>query len=178
MWRSRTRGRGRGREAHDPIVIGVVAAPHGVRGTVRVKAMGSGRHFREGIAPTVNGERLLILRARETPKGFLLDLEGIENREEAAGLRGAELVLDRGELDPPEEGEFYVGDLVGLEAYDETGTCVGSVVALFETPAHDVLVVRDDNEGAERYVPFTHEHVPEVDPKGGRVVLSFLEPEG
>ncbi|MDP9456478.1 MAG: 16S rRNA processing protein RimM [Actinobacteria bacterium] len=158
----------------DPIVIGVVATPHGVRGTLRVKPTGSGRHLREGVEPLVGDARRRILRSRETPKGFLLDVEGVTDRSEAAALRGAEIVLDRAELDPPEEDEFYVGDLVGLEAYDaESGEQVGAVTHVFPTPAHDVLVVSGDDE--EAYVPFTLEHVPEVDPEGGRISVKRLE---
>jgi 16S rRNA processing protein RimM len=160
----------------DPVVVGLVAAPHGVRGTVQVKAPGSGRHLREGVEPFVGGERRRILAARETPKGFLVDLEGVTDREEAARLRGAEMILDRGELDGPEEGEFYVGDLVGLSAYDEMGTRIGSVADVFETPAHEVLVVQAES-AAEHYVPFTFEHVPTVDLEEGRIVVSIPVPE-
>ncbi|QIN78942.1 16S rRNA processing protein RimM [Rubrobacter marinus] len=161
----------------DPIVIGVVATAHGVRGALRVKPTGSGRHLREGVQPFVGEIRRRILNVRETPKGFLVDVEGIGDRATAAGLRGAEIVLDRTELDAPDEDEFYVGDLVGLEAYDvEGGEHVGAVVHVFPTPAHDVLVVWKDDE--EVYVPFTLEHVPEVDLKGGRVAVKRPEIEG
>ena len=159
----------------DPVVIGVVVAPHGVRGTLKVRALGSGRHLRHGVEPVVKGERRRILAARETPKGFLIDLEGIGSRELAAGLRGAELFLDRVELDTPEAEEFYVGDLVGLAAYDEAGKYIGSVVDLLETPAHEILVIRDDDSAEERYIPFTFEHVPTVDPERSRVVVSLPE---
>jgi 16S rRNA processing protein RimM len=158
----------------DPVVIGVISAPHGVRGTVRVRPPGSGRHLRHGVEPVVDGERRRILAARQTPKGFLVDLEGVEDRDLAASLCGIELILDREELDVPEEEEFYVGDLVGLEAYDEAGTRIGSVADVLETPAHEILFIRgDEEEPAERYVPFTHEHVPTVDPEGGRVVIDL-----
>ncbi|MDQ4000828.1 MAG: ribosome maturation factor RimM [Actinomycetota bacterium] len=153
----------------DPVVIGVISAPHGVRGTLRVKSLGAGRHLRRGVEPVVEGERRRILAARETPKGFLIDLEGIEDRDLAGSLRGSELLLGREELDAPEEGEFYVGDLVGLEAYEEAGARVGSVADILETPAHEVLVVQDYDE--EIYVPFTFEHVPKVDLEGGRIVV-------
>lgn len=153
----------------NPVVIGVISAPHGVRGTLRVKSLGAGRHLRRGVEPVVEGERRRILAARETPKGFLIDLEGIEDRDLAGSLRGSELLLGREELDAPEEGEFYVGDLVGLEAYDEAGARVGSVADILETPAHEVLVVQGYDE--EIYVPFTFEHVPKVDLEGGRIVV-------
>jgi 16S rRNA processing protein RimM len=158
----------------DPVVIGTIASPHGVRGTLKVKAPGSGRHLRKGVKPVVKGERRRILAARETPKGFLVDLEGIGDRELAGCLRGAELLLGREELDTLDEEEFYVGDLVGLEAYDAAGTRLGSVADIFETPAYEVLVVRDD-ESAEHYAPFTLEHVPLVDMEEGRVVMNLSE---
>ncbi len=160
----------------DPVMIGLIVAPHGVRGTLKVKAPGSGLHLREGAEPFVDGERRRILAARETPKGFLVDLEGVTSREEAARLRGTELLLDREELDAPEEDEFYVGDLVNLAAYDARGKNIGSVVDVLETPAHEVLVLRDES-GAEHYVPFTFEHVPTVDPEVGRVVVNLSVPE-
>jgi 16S rRNA processing protein RimM len=79
-------------------------------------------------------------------------------------------------LDAPDEEEFYVGDLVGLGVYDEAGTRVGSVSDVLETPAHEILLIRDDEEDpAEHYVPFTHEHVRTVDPEGGRVVVKLPE---
>ena len=154
----------------DPVVIGVVVAPHGVRGTVRVRATGSGRHLREGVEPVVAGRRRRISRVRETPKGFLVDLEGTEDRPGADSFRGEELVLDRRELDAPGEGEFYVGDLVGLTAVDDAGEIVGPVKETFETPAHEILVIHQKG-AADIYVPFTLEHVPHVDLVAARVVV-------
>lgn len=156
-------------DLQDPVSIGRVNAPHGVRGTLKVKPLGSGRHLRRGVAPVVGGERREILASRETPRGFLLDLEGVPDRESAGRLRGEELLLDRSELDEPEEDEFYVSDLVGLEAFDEGGARLGAVTGTFSTPAYEVLVV--GTVGEESYVPFTQEHVPEVDPDGGRLVV-------
>lgn len=158
----------------DPVMIGKIVAPHGVRGTLKVKAAGAGRHLREGVAPVVDGERRRIILVRETPKGFLVDLEGVRDRELAGSLRGTKLFLDREELDPPDEGEFYVGDLLGLDVYDAAGTRVGSVADIFETPAHEVLVVQDDESG-QTYVPFTLEHVPLVDPKRRRILVTLTE---
>jgi 16S rRNA processing protein RimM len=158
-------------EVSDPVVIGVTLAPHGLRGTLRVRATGSGSHLREGIEPLVAGRRRRILHVRKTPKGFLVDLEGVGDRSVAAGLKGEELVLDRSELDAPGEGVFYVGDLVGLRAMNEAGEVVGLVGETFETPAHEVLVIRQEEGAPGLYVPFTLEHVPEVNLDGGVVVV-------
>ena len=153
----------------DPVPIGVVVGPHGVRGTLRVRAFGSGRHLREGMEPFVGGARRRISASRETPKGFLVDVEGVGSREDASSLKGEELLIGRGDLDPPEEGEFYVADLVGLTAIDDAGGFLGEVSDTFETAAHEVLVVRRGRQ--EIYVPFTLEHVPDVDMNSRRIVV-------
>jgi 16S rRNA processing protein RimM len=165
-------------EPSDPVEIGRVVAPHGRRGTLRVRAAGSGNHLREGVEPFVAGRRRRISQVRRTPKGFLVDLEDVGDRSEAANLRGEGLVLDRRELDAPEEDEFYVDDLVGLTAVGESGEALGTVAETFETSAHEVLVLREEeNEDAPaRYVPFTSEHVPDVDLAAGRVTVR--PPEG
>lgn len=145
-----------------------------------MRPAGSGRHLREGMEPLVDGARRRILRSRETPKGFLLDLDGIRSRREAEVLRSVELLLDRSELDVPDEEEFYAGDLVGLAVVGESGEILGSVAETFGTPAHEVLVVRsvgDDGISEELYVPFTLEHVPVVDLEGKRVIVRPPEPE-
>ena len=160
----------------DPVVIGVVVAPHGVRGTLRVRALGPGRHLREGTEPVVAGMRRRISAARQTPKGFLLDLEGVESRADAKPLGGEQLLLDREELDAPEEGEFYVADLVGLAAVNDAGEVVGTVADTFETAAHEILVVREVKEEQDLYPPFTLEHVPQVDLETGQIVVR--PPEG
>lgn len=162
-------------EPEDPVVIGFVGPPHGVRGTIRVKSAGDGRHLREDVEPFVGGERRRIVNSRSTNKGFLVDLEGIGSREAAEALRSQELQLERCELDEPEEGEFYVEDLAGLAVFDESGYSLGVVSEAFETPAHEVLVIRSGD--SEMLVPFTLEHVPEVDLNSGRAVIRPPEPD-
>lgn len=167
-----------GIEPRDPIVIGFVGPPHGVRGTLRVRPAGAGRHLREGVEPFVGGERRRIVEVRETGKGFLVDLDGVGSREAAEALRSEELTLDRSELDEPEEGEFYVEDLVGLVAFDESGAALGVVSEVFETPAHEVVSIRSESaEAGETLVPFTLEHAPEVDLEAGRMVVRPPEPD-
>jgi 16S rRNA processing protein RimM len=156
---------------NDPVPIGVVVAPHGVRGTLRVRALGPGKHLRKDTEPMVAGVRRRISAARQTPKGFLVDLEGIESRTDAGSLKGEEILLDRDELDAPEEGEFYVADLVGLTAVNDAGEKLGVVDDTFETAAHEVLVVSEESAGQTLYVPFTLEHVPELDLGSRRVVI-------
>lgn len=135
-----------------------------------MRPAGTGQHLREDVEPLILGTRRRILGARPTPKGYLVDLEGVTDRSQAAGLRGEELVLDRNELDEPEEDEFYVGDLIGLEAVGGDGEGIGVVVDVLQTPAHEILVLR--RRDRELYIPFTREHVPEVDLEHRRVSVT------
>ena len=154
----------------DPVTIGVVGSPHGVRGTIRVRATGSGRHIREGVTPVIGGSKKYIMAARSTSKGFLVDLKDVNDREGAAALGGEEVVVDRCDLDDLDEDEFYVADFIGMKAVDGAGELVGEVTEVLENPAHEILVVRSPEK--ETYVPFTLEHVPEVDLSGRRLVVS------
>jgi len=142
----------------DPIVVGTIVGAHGIRGTFRVRS--EGRHLREGLTLTVAGIPRRITKVRETPKGWLVDLEGIRRRAEVEALRGEEFVMDRSELDDPEPDEFYVSDLIGLTALDDSGGKLGVVTATILSAAHETLTI--DAGGSNLYVPFTLEHVPEV----------------
>ena len=138
---------------------------------MRIRALGQGKHVRRDLQPVLAGERRRIRAVRQTPKGFLVDVEGIGSRADASSMKGEELLLDRDELDAPEEGEFYVADLVGLSASNEVGEVLGIVDDTFQTGAHEVLVIRGENEGRDTYVPFTLEHVPELDLDEKRIVI-------
>jgi 16S rRNA processing protein RimM len=142
---------------------------------LRVRAFGSGKHLRKNIEPVIGGARYRISSVRQTPKGFLVDVAGIHSRAEARSLKGEEFLLDREELDATGEGEFYVADLLGLTAVGDAGEVLGTVYDTFETAAHEVLVVRD-NDGQDLYVPFTLEHVPEIELPARR--LTIRPPEG
>lgn len=157
-------------------MIGVIAAPHGVRGTLRVKPVGNGRHLREGVAPVLNGSRHRIITSRPTPKGFLIDFDEFTDRSEVEALRGVELTLDRSELDEADEGEVYVSDLVGLEVFGGSGEKLGTVAETFPTAAHEILIIRDA-DAPELYLPFTLEHVPDVDLVAGRITAQPPEPD-
>ena len=105
-----------------------------------------------------------------------MDLEDVGDRSGAAALRGEGLLIDRSELDAPGEDEVYVDDLIGLTAVGEAGEVLGTVQETFETPAHEVLVVREEKDAPARYVPFTREHVPDLDLPSGRIIIR--PPEG
>lgn len=106
-------------------------------------------------------------------KGLLLKLRGLEDRAEAEGLAGSELGLLRSELEEPEEGEYYWTDLIGLTVLDSEGREVGRVANLFDSGAHDILVVRAGDR--EVLIPAIPEMVAEVDLEAGLLRIEPLE---
>ena len=72
--------------------------------------------------------------------------------------------------------EWYHADLIGLAALSQDGGTVGTVVAVQNFGAGDLLEVKPAQGGATVLVPFTRDTVPEVDVEGGRLTLN--PPEG
>lgn len=70
--------------------------------------------------------------------------------------------------------EYLISDLIGMDVYDEDGSCIGTVAAIGENLANDLLSVKDAN-GKEHLVPFVKEIVPVVDLKGRKVVINNIE---
>jgi 16S rRNA processing protein RimM len=155
--------------------MGVVGAPHGVRGEVRIKSFTDdpaavGRY---GALEDARGERRFTLHVVGAAKGddmVIARIAGIADREQAEALRGLRLYAPRAVLPPIAEDEFYHADLVGLAAELADGTPVGRVSAVHDFGAGDVLEIAPAR-GQPLVVPFTRAVVPVVDIAAGRVVL-------
>jgi 16S rRNA processing protein RimM len=160
--------------------LGYVRAAHGLRGEVSV------RTFDPASETLYEVERVLVRRrdgseaelpveaVRAAPKGDLLvAFAGIETREGAEGLVGATLLAFREDLEPPSEGEFFQGDLVGLTAVDPDGKTLGVVEEIWSSGPVPNLVIRGG--GKELMIPFVDEFVPEVDLANRRVVVRPFE---
>ena len=83
------------------------------------------------------------------------------DRTQAEALRGTELYVARGQLPEPEENEFYHADLVGLQAVDEGGQLVGTVVAIQNFGADDLIEIRVAGSNQTEFLPFTKRCVPD-----------------
>jgi 16S rRNA processing protein RimM len=104
-----------------------------------------------------------------------LALRGIGSREAAQALVGALVGVEAGQLAPLPSGEFYWYQLVGCTVVSSHGRALGTVRALWDTGAHDVLVVEDER-GAEVLLPAAEDLLREVDVERGRIVIEV--PEG
>ena len=166
------------------VEVGYVTGTHGVSGKIRVKpysknpsgllAVRTVRLSARGFSG-VNRVGDFGVRTAQPKGGFaVFSLGGIDTPEEAKEWSGALVSVLREELPPPEEGEYYVTDLIGCEVVDAAGVRVGELVGVEEGPAHDWLVVR--REDGETLLPMVSEFIREVDVAGRRIVVA--PPEG
>ncbi|HZT50773.1 MAG TPA: ribosome maturation factor RimM [Stellaceae bacterium] len=160
----------------DRVCLGVITAPHGVKGLVRVKSFTAAPEGIAHYAPLEDetGRKLPIAFVGAAKGVLLARIDGVADRDAAERLRGRRLYLPRAALPPPEEEEYYHADLVGLSAELADGTRLGRVCAVYGFGAGDSLEIERDG-AAPILVPFTRAAVPVVDVAGGRVVVAPLE---
>jgi 16S rRNA processing protein RimM len=157
------------------VVVARVGKAHGLRGEVTVQVLTADPDERFVPGTTFATEPpeagpLVLRSARDNNGILLLGFEGTDDRSGAEALRGVKLLADV-LADDGDEETWYERDLVGLKAVTVSGAEVGEVTALQSRPAQDLLVLRL-TDGREALVPFVTAIVPEVDIKGGRVVLN------
>lgn len=157
------------------ILVGVIGAPHGVRGEVRLKSYTSDPRTiadHPALWSQNGGRTFKIVNARLLKDDMLVvRFDGIADREAAQSLTNLSLFVDRATLPPAEEDEFYHADLIGLRAADEQGEAIGVVVAMQNFGAGDLIEVAPP-QGETFYVPFTRTFVPHVDIAGGVLTLA------
>jgi 16S rRNA processing protein RimM len=153
--------------------VGRVAGAFGVRGEVRITAFTEDpmalARYRD--LRREDGSPGLTLTTGRAVKGALIGrAKEIETREQAEALRGLKLFILREALPPPEEDEFYVADLIGLDAVTAEGEAVGRIKSVHDFGAGDLLEIQPPG-GASWYLPFTRDAVPEVRLSERQVVI-------
>jgi 16S rRNA processing protein RimM len=108
---------------------------------------------------------------RATPKGIVARLRGVTTREAAEALTGTRLYVPRARLPERGQDEWYHADLIGLAARSKDGTPLGTVVAVVNFGAGDLIEIAPAESGANLLVPFTETNVPEIDLAARRLVL-------
>ena len=118
-----------------------------------------------------------MIKLRSPAPGSVLvaQLEGVDDRDAAAALRGSDVAVLRAELPEAEEGEFYWADLVGLNVVNSEQHDFGRVSRIMQTGANDVLVVTAEAGGSETLIPFIADVIRQVDLKSGRIVVDWGE---
>lgn len=161
--------------AQKRVCLGAFAGAHGVKGDVKIKAFTQKPEAIAAYGPveTECGARftLSVIRVLKDDQ-VLARAPEIKSREDTIALKGERFYVDRQALPPPDEDEFYLDDLVGLIAFDETGAPMGAVKAVYNFGAGDVIELMDiPGIDGPRLVAFTKESVPGVDLDAGRITV-------
>lgn len=158
----------------DRVLVGEIGAAQGLKGEVRLRSFTQvptdiaayGPLQDESGARTIEFERV-----RVTPKAVIARVKGVDTREGAEALNGTKLYLARTALPEQAEGEWYVADLIGMDAVDADGAPLGTVVAVHNFGASDIIEVAPSPGSPNLLVAFTEAAVPEVDLTRRRLVL-------
>lgn len=150
------------------IALAAIAGAQGIKGEVRLKL------FSDSVASLaahkklyVGGEPRRLLGVRDAGKVAVARFEGVADRSAAEALRGSLVEIDRTALPPLAEDEFYHIDVIGMTASDQAGAAVGTVVAVENYGAGDLLEI-ELVSGKRSLIPFMP-GIAEID--GDRVML-------
>ena len=161
--------------------MGRVAAPHGVRGAVKVQPLSGDPAallaFDEWLLGRGDAGPWLSRRVRTSAlrSGVVAaEFEGIDSREHAATLRGMLVGIPRERLPAPAEDEYYQADLVGMSVVNRDGRTLGSVTGFVDGLAHPILRVAGA-DGGERLIPWVARYVDGVDVGAGSISVDWAE---
>lgn len=153
------------------ILLAQIGAPHGIKGEVRVKPFGEPEMLDQyGKLETKDGKKFKIKRMRPQKNMMVVKFEGVNTREEAEALNRVELYIDRAKLpELEEEDEFYIEDLIGMDVLNTSGEQLGTVLAVPNFGAGDMIEVKPTNSSSTYFLPFTKKVVPEIDFENGNL---------
>lgn len=164
----------------DWLQVGYIARAHGLRGELGVKTFDPastalGEVDRVQLTTKTGVVSLFSIETlRDAPRGdLLMTLEGVRSREAADALVGSTVAVHRDELEPPDEGEVFQGDLIGLEARTPEGRRLGVVSEIWSSGPVPNLVLKDGD--AEQMVPFADDFIVKIDLEARTIVLRPLE---
>jgi 16S rRNA processing protein RimM len=163
----------------DRVCVGAIAGSFGVKGEVRLKSFCAEPTAIATYGPlfTEDGSQSFkITLTRPVAGGLGARLSGVATKEQADALKGTSLYADREKLPPAGEEEYYHADLIGLDAFDPGGAPLGTVRAVHNHGAGDLLELAGPGLASPLLVPFTRAAVPTVDLAARRVIVDL--PEG
>jgi 16S rRNA processing protein RimM len=162
----------------EKFIIGLVGAPFGVKGFVKVApCSGETDHLlklksivvsKDGREQTLQIEEIML-----ASPNVLMRFAGIDSPEKAKTLTGAQLIAGRDQAAPLNDGEFYIEDLKGLPVTAENGEVIGSIIDIIEGGGGELAEIKLSN-GEKKLVPFRKEFFSEISPQEGRVILKNL----
>jgi len=159
------------------VVVAQIGAAHGIKGEVRLKSFTQTPEDVAGYGPLTAAdgrvfeiETLRPAAGSSSPEMFVVRLKGVTDRTAAEKLTRLDLSVPADRLPPPEADEFYHADLIGLVAFTPEGAEVGTVIAVQNYGAGDLVEIAPPR-GQTVLVPFTESAVPEINLAGRRLVV-------
>ena len=158
------------------VCVGKITAAHGVRGFVKVESYTETAcdfaSFGALYDATGTREFRVEIVGRQKDR-FLVRVNGIADKNQADGLRGTKLYVPRGALPETAQDEFYHADLIGMRVATPAGKNIGTVKAIFNFGAGDVLEIEKSDEKETEYLAFSKQNVPVVDVENRFIVADF-----
>jgi 16S rRNA processing protein RimM len=160
----------------DPVEIGVIVRPHGVRGAVKVRLHNPDTSLvRRGARLLLDGRPVRLVEVQPLPdcRYCIVHLEGVADCDAAEALRNQPLSVRRADLPPLKPGEYYHVEVIGARVETPAGQVIGTVAGILTTNV-DVLEVRRP-DGSEVLIPVRDPYVLSIDRQHGVIVA--VEPE-
>lgn len=164
-----------------PVVLGRLSGLYGVKGWFRVHSYTEPRDALLNYKDWLLGgddhwQPVSLADGRPHGRGLVARVAGIDDRDAAAHLVGAEIAVPREVLPAAEPGRYYWSDLVGLRVRHRDGRELGTLAYLLATGAHDVIVVRaaDGDGSKEILIPFVMDRfILDVDFAAGAIEVDW-----
>ncbi len=156
------------------VCLGQFGAAHGVRGEVRLHSFTADPAAITSYGPleSEDGRVFEIETMRPAKDHFVAKIAGVADRNAAELLKNLKLYVPRARLPAPDEpDEFYHADLIGLAVVDRAGEKLGTVVAIHNFGAGDLIEMNPASGGKTELLPFDEVHVPAVDIAAGKIVV-------
>jgi 16S rRNA processing protein RimM len=159
--------------------FGYVLSAHGLRGEVLVVSHRVGDTLPEKLshlrlAHGENAERDVTLKTfRSVPKGYLLLIDGVNSRDAALEYRGTSVWIPKQSLAPLGDGEFYMQELLGCDAFDEEGVFLGKSERFLGGTGQSVVVLA--YKMGERLYPLADDAVLHFDRHANKIILRRIE---
>ena len=164
------------------VELGYVVGAHALKGELRVRWLGDGPENLLSadsiwLAESRSDAGAPVYEVRAVGAGrsgeVRLKLDGVDDRTAAEELRGRMVLVDASQLAPLADGEFYWHELIGFRVETLEGVEVGEVTEIWDTGAHDLLVVRSES-GAQSLIPTAREIMKDVEADARRIVIDAL----
>lgn len=161
----------------DKVCLGAIVGVHGIKGEVKVKSFSEHEKnlTRYGVLCSEDGKQTFEVKIMGHSKELLrVKIKGVDDRNTAETLIGTGLYVSRSVLPALQEGEFYHTDLIGLEARSPEGEVVGSVNALYNFGAGDLIEIKL-TDGTLEMVPFKESFVPVVNINEHFIIVKMMQ---